>query len=129
MPEETPKKDTPAEDSSPTVTFHYIKSNLFRVIHADGAWGGITPKLKIQMALFSERNPIPQQTVQEVTEADTLGDERKAERVSRKGVIREVEAEVVMDVETAESLAEFLNSRVDEAKSIREKISNGSNPP
>lgn len=112
------KSDVATQDDRARLTFHYIKSNAFRVIHADGAWGGITPRLKIQMALYSERTPIPQQTIHQLTDAHTLGDELKEERISREGIIREVEAEVIMDIETAESLASFLNEKIVEAKGI-----------
>ena len=33
-----------SESSAAGVRFFYIKSTLFRVIHADGALGGVTPR-------------------------------------------------------------------------------------
>src|SRR3989442_6878794 len=42
------------------VTFHYIKSSQFRVVHADGIIGGVTPRGLIHIAVFSERPAIPQ---------------------------------------------------------------------
>ena len=44
------------EDAKRTVTFDYIKSNLFRVIHADGVWGGIAPTGKIHLSFFNDDN-------------------------------------------------------------------------
>ena len=44
----------------PSVKFHYIKSNSFRVLHVDGSLGGITPGRNIFVSLFSERGALPQ---------------------------------------------------------------------
>ena len=41
------------------VAFDFIKSEYFRVIHADGALGGPTPQGLVHMAFYSERPPIP----------------------------------------------------------------------
>lgn len=98
-----------------TLAFHYIKSNYFRVIHADGIHGGVTPKLKIQMAFFSERNPIPQTTVHGVSETSdgvVLKDEIRSKRVTKSGIIREVEAEILMDLETAKALYKWLDEKI-----------------
>ena len=39
------------------VRFHYLKSQLWRVVHVDGAIGGITPRGMIHAALYSEEEP------------------------------------------------------------------------
>jgi hypothetical protein len=38
---------------------HYIKSKDFRVIYAEGAWGGPSPHGMIAFSLYNERPPIP----------------------------------------------------------------------
>lgn len=101
--------------------FHYIKSSTFRVIHVDGVHGGVSPKHKLQMAVFSERNPIPQLTVHKVHREGKglrLDEEIIADRVMRTGVVREVEAELLMDIEVAESLREWLDNQIKAAKSL-----------
>lgn len=109
------------------LTFHYIKSNGFRVIHVDGVHGGLTPNLKVQMALFSERSPIPQQVVHRVEPGPTegtfkLGEEVKEARVERKDIVREVEAEVVMDPAVAKSVAEWLSDKAKTAEEAMGKL-------
>src|SRR5579864_8214012 len=48
------------EEKKPvSVCFHYVKSNYFRVIHADGMYGGLTPCGGIFFALYSDRQPLP----------------------------------------------------------------------
>ena len=114
--EPRPKKDR--------FEFHYIKSNLFRVIHADGAHGGVTPGLKVQMALFSERIPIPQKTTHKAVYNESegsvaVGEEITDERVARKGLVREVETEVLMDVETAKKLYVWLGDKIKLIETLR----------
>lgn len=103
--------------------FHFIKSNHFRTIYVDGAWGGLTPHLGIHMALFNERTPIPQQVHHPISSNGELGEEQLDQRITRTGVIREVEAELFMTIETAESLATFLKKYIDEAKKVRKEQS------
>ena len=48
------------EQPPKTIRYHYIKSNSFRIVHADGVYGGSTPKGYLHLDFFSERFPIPQ---------------------------------------------------------------------
>jgi hypothetical protein len=88
---------TPPEPSQ-NVVFEYIKSPLFRVIHADGAIGGVTPTGSIHFALYSERGAIPRQTVHPRNPDGTLGDAIPSQTIQRPGVIREMDVDVVMNV-------------------------------
>ena len=105
---------------SPRVNFDYIKGQHFRVIHTDGAIGGITPRGLIHMSLYSERQAIPRRTVFPI-EDDKLGNELIAERIVRDAVVRELDVDVIMTIETAESLCEWLHNKVTEAKQLIEK--------
>ncbi len=92
------------------INFEYIKSNQFRVIRVDGAYGGIGPKSNsIQMALFSERQAIPRKETYKIVEGQ-LGDLTKQE--SRQAIIREVEVEAIIDLDTARSLREWLGRKI-----------------
>ena len=107
------------EDGKPPseLTFHYIKSNQFRVTHADGAIGGPTPRGLIQINFYSERMPIPTQTVQPVTEGK-LGEEIKERRVSKEGVIRELEVGVIVDLSAAKTLLKWLGEKIDNLEQV-----------
>lgn len=91
------------------IAFKYVKSNLFRVIHADGAWGGIAPRGYIHMALYSERQAIPTHSAIPFSEDGPIGKE-KFERDS--SFVREVEADVVLDLATAINLRDWLSDRI-----------------
>lgn len=113
-----------AKEASPkmeSVEFHYIKSNFFRTVRGDGVFGGVSPRGDIQIALFSERMPIPQIQVWDVADGQ-LKAEVADKRVSRPGIVREVEINVIMTVDMAKDLAKFLLQTVkthDELTSTR----------
>jgi hypothetical protein len=102
-----------------TVEFHYIKSNEFRVVHVDGAMGGITPAGLIFVSLYSERPAIPQVMVHEVTEEGQIGPERLEERVGKKGVVREIEVGATMSLETAINFVKWLQDRIDLVNKVK----------
>ena len=102
-----------------TVEFHYIKSNAFRVVHMDGAMGGITPAGLIFVSLYSERPAIPQTMVHELTEEGQIGAERTEERVGKKGVVREIEIGAQMSVETAVNFVKWLQDRIELVKKLK----------
>lgn len=103
------------------VTFHNKVSAGFREIHVDGALGGITPRGFINVNFFAERFPIPKSTDFNVSEnrkiAEKLGDSID----SKTGIIREYEFGIYMGIDTAKSLAKFLNDKITEFESIEKK--------
>lgn len=106
------------ESSERRVRFDYLKSALFRVIHADGVVGGLTPRLDVHMDFWSERFPIPKQVVHALTSEGTLGEEIRSERTTCEAIVREVEAGVVLDLETAKALRDWLTERIAEAQKL-----------
>jgi len=114
---------TPAPATLPIkgeLAFHFIKSNQFRVIYADGVYGGISPKKLIRMAFFNERSPIPTKVVHE-TEINgmsiTVKDEK--ERISRDGYVREIESEIIMNLETAKSVSLWLTKIIQQLEELK----------
>lgn len=109
------------KDKISKIRFHYIKGNNFRVIHADGAYGGLSPTGDLFFCLFSQRPPIPTITAQQVDRDGKLGDEILQERVTKDGLVREIEVGVAMRPEIAEALIKFLQEKLDQYKKITEK--------
>ncbi len=105
-----------------TVTFNYLKSSFHRGVHVDGCFGGITPKGFIHMALFTERRPIPQVTVNEMEEAGDgiikLGPEIREKREQQKGIIRECEVSLYIDPETAKLIRDWLTTKINDYDSL-----------
>jgi hypothetical protein len=116
------KEQTPAEGAVPDkIRFDFVKSTQFRVIHADGAWGGLAPQGFVHMALYNERQAIPQQVVNKIDSATgNMGEEIISERIGRNGLVREVEVDVIMSLETARALQTWLKEKIDQADALRE---------
>ncbi len=102
------------------INFDYIKSNQFRVVRVDGVHGGIAPNgHTIQMALFSERAPIPKRETYKLKQGK-LGERTAVEQ--RDAIIREVEVEALIDIETAKRIAEWLKGKIDVADKLRKRL-------
>ena len=104
------------------IEFHQIKSEHFRVIHVDGASGGVTPKGYIQMALYNERIAIPRKMVHNLSEDGSLGTELTDKREGRKGFVREIEINALLDIEAARALASWLLDKVKAAEETLKRI-------
>ena len=120
-----PQSDVPAAskttDKKPKagkITFHYIKSNQFRVIHVDGVHGGPSPRGQLQMAFFNERLPIPQQVTHTVDEARELGPEVLDERIGKEGIVREVEVELLLNLDVAKSIHKWLGDKIGQVEKL-----------
>lgn len=115
----SPDQTSPGVDfEAKTIKFDYIKGNYFRVVHVDGAVGGISPRGDINMGIWNERWPIPKQTTFELAEGGKVQKEIVEERISRDALIREVEVELVMSVEVAKTLCKWLNEKIEAATKI-----------
>jgi hypothetical protein len=102
------------------IRFHYIKSRSFRVIHVDGAIGGLTPRGYIHAALYSERRTIPQITEQEVLPDGQLGKPKPVS--SKEHVTRDMEADLILDARTARELGSWLMARADELERVKKQM-------
>ena len=109
------RKRPSVADKASELEFDFIKGNFFRVISVDGAFGGLSPQGRfIHMGLFSERQPFPTKVVHPLAEGRRLGDESLERRQSRKAFVRELEADVVMDMATALSVQIWLTKKIQE---------------
>lgn len=106
------------------VEFHYIKSNHFRVVHCDGVWGGGTPRGYISMSVFSERRPIPQKLIHEVTPQGNLG--AQIGEVTKDGIVRDVEVELLLDLPMARNIVDWLQQHISVVEKAKERRENGS---
>lgn len=101
----------------PKLRVYFTKSNFFRVVHADGLVGSVTPKRDIFISFYNERIPIPDSIVYELSPKGAVISEVESERITTtKGVIREMEVGVVLDLADARSLIDWLRQMVGEAE-------------
>ncbi|MCF7809725.1 hypothetical protein K9N50_01915 [bacterium] len=131
MKNESKEKETvavkPNIDLPEEIIFNYIKNPLYRSIHADGAHGGVGPKGKFVLTLFSERAAIPKQTSYKLTEEGSLGEEDPSKRVTQNGLIREIEITAYMDIEIAISIADWIYKRVGKFEMLQKEHGDDSN--
>ena len=107
------------EKKPKTIKFIYNKSSNYRTYNAGGVVGGITPKGKIFIDLFNEKSPIPESVIHEISEEGKLG--KEIERKSNGGVVREIECGILLDIEIAMVISDWLNDRIKEFKKINDK--------
>ena len=89
------------------VQCNYIKSHFFRVMFAEGAYGGITPRGYIAAAIYNDRKPIPKRTEATFTQGRPIVNENPVD--SLEGFVREVE--LVFDLSSAKSYAKWLGEK------------------
>jgi hypothetical protein len=117
MPENDTTKASPDPSNKQTeIKFKYMKSNFFRVIHADGAWGGVSPRGDIHMSFYNERGALPDSSTLTVS-ADSS--EQSPEVAQSSGaIIREIECDVVLDLGTALSLSKWLDEKIKDLQTL-----------
>jgi len=98
-----------------TLPVHFIKSNSFRVIHANGAWFGNDPHANLHLTFYSERTPIPQKVVFKLNDSGQFVGEELSQREGKDGVVRELEVDVVMSFTAATALYEILGNNLKQA--------------
>lgn len=104
-----------------TVNLDYLKSNQFRVIHADGAFFALTGQGGVTISFFAERQPIPRRITLKVNKDGTLGDELTDQRVVRDAIIRDTEVAVTMTAETGWLILDKLSEILKKADELRAK--------
>ena len=94
------------------MTARYVKSNLDRVIHVDGVYGGPTTAGTLWMAFFSEHQVIPESAEFTVDQDTKLINPKPAAPRSRQEWIREIEAELIVSLDMARSLRAWLDDKI-----------------
>ncbi len=100
------------------IKFNYVKSNLFRVIHTDGATADSSPNGNITINLYSQRFSIPEEVIFDLDEDGAVVGEgfvpNREEQNIETTIIREIDTLAVMSLETAEELLSQLQSIIAE---------------
>lgn len=110
------------DTSERKIAFDMIKSNFFRVIQVEGAFGGISPHALLRIALFNERFAIPKHMEHVLAPDGTVGRELRSARDGRDAVVREVECELVMTLESARTLHRWLGDKIKDLEQLRGTI-------
>lgn len=93
------------------VRFFYIKSSQFRVIHVDGVIGAPTPNGFLHFGVYSERAAFPQSSEHTLSPEGRLSPPTSEE--GKRGIVRELDTDLIMNIETATELRDFLTEQID----------------
>lgn len=91
-----------ADERPKGVDIFYEKASSHRTIYADGIWAAITPSREIQLVFFKNLAPVPEYVRQAVDNEDRL--DKEIEKSVKRGMVREYNATLVLNRETAEAL-------------------------
>lgn len=94
-----------------TIDIHYLKTNNYRTYHVDGIFGGLTPdSKKLYIELFVQRSATPRKIEHEVIHG--LVGKETGKREGKEGLIREIESGIIMDMDVAKVLRDWLNEKI-----------------
>lgn len=106
------------ENKGKEIEFAYEYDSNYRVVAANGVWGGTTPRGDFRLDFFVESIAIPERLTHEVL-SDKLG--KEVARTPGKGVFtRRLQVGVLLSLREVESVAGFLNEQLKIAKKLTE---------
>jgi hypothetical protein len=120
----------PEKTPASFVTFNHKKSGFFRVVHADGAWGGANAAGIVHMTFYSEHAAIPASVTYPIDKAGNMINTPTA--AGDEGWQREMEVSVAMTVSAAvqvrATLDAFIKMAVDSAPLSKQQTENITKP-
>lgn len=108
-----------SETEKGTLDFHHIKSPDFKTGYASGLFANLTPNGLINLTFYIDRNPIPD-LISFNIEDGKLGQE--SNKITRKGIVREVQHGVLVDVNTLKNVITVLEQALKMHQSQLEQI-------
>ena len=109
------------EDDTKKISFKYIFPSDLRELHVNGAYGGLSPDGLIRMAVYSERQAIPNLEQRKISPDSTLGE--LIEQEKKYEMVRVVQASLVFNAQTAKSFIKWLDDRIKEHEGYKIEIS------
>jgi hypothetical protein len=105
----------PVPPENPIVKIDQIKSAVFRVVHADGAWFSVSPQGYVHLTFYSERTPIAKQVTHELI-GKQLGPEILDKRIGRDAYVREMEVDIVLSPQALVALHDWITEYMNKVK-------------
>lgn len=98
-------------EEGPKAEIEYTKSDLHRVVHVNGVYGGTTPRGDLAFDFTSEYMKRPAKELYEVQENGNLGNKISDEGAQNK-IVRKRHFTAIMNPEIARSIAELMLAKV-----------------
>lgn len=99
------------KEDTPSATVEYKKSDLHRVVHVNGVYGGNTPRGELSFDFTSEYMKRPTAETYKVQENGNLGRKVSDEGEQNK-IVRERHFTAIMNPDTTRSVAELMLAQV-----------------
>ena len=118
----------PREDQAPLkVEAAFVRSNFYRVVHADGAFGGAAPSRNIRMTVYSEAQRIPNLITYDFFAPGALTETSRTPAANPTDIVREMEVDIVMTLPVARSIRDWLDGKVKELEMVELEMVGGAN--
>ena len=96
------------------IKFRFEYDPAYRLVGANGIWGGITPRGDIRLDFFVESLGTPEHVTHLIAPDGRLGPELS--RSQPEGIVRRVQVGVLLSLEQADSVADFIKQKVAERR-------------
>jgi hypothetical protein len=107
----------PIEEKNNEIDFHQKRLENYRTYYIDGIFGGITPRGLLALECFIERKSTPTRIKYLIKDSGELGAETERDDET-KGLLREIECGLIIDINTAKSLVKWLSQKIEEHKTL-----------
>lgn len=104
------------ENKEKSVIFKYKFAEDYNPIYVNGAYGGVSSQGEIVANFYLERLPLPNSVTHKVEENGIVGeiiDEKNIPSDLNKSFIRFVKTGIVVNVETAKQIRDWLNKQIE----------------
>ena len=108
-----------SEKESSSLSFHYLKAHDFHTVHADGVFGGVNPRGRVNVAFYSERFPLPKAISHRIDQDGKLDLSEELRRDTIGGIVRDVHVLVDMDYPLAVSFRDWLDEKISQIESSK----------
>lgn len=99
------------------IEFFFEIDKDYRIVAANGVWGGITTRGDIQLDFLVEKQAVPESIRNEITEQGGLG--REIARTPPARFVRRMQFGVLLSVAAAEVVANLITSKIEEFKKLK----------
>lgn len=108
------------------VNFKYKFAEDYNPIYSNGAYGGVSPRGEIVINFYLERNPIPHtETVEINSKGEFVGKPKLDPENHDKNVIRYVSTGIIMNLESAKALHQWLGEHIEYLEMDKKKEEGG----
>ena len=97
------------DSNTKSLSVRYRNNAAYRSVHASGAYGGAVPTGEIFLGIFSERTHFPESAL---VEFDEVTHQAKETVQVEKGIVREMEVGIIMNLEVAKSIHLWLQEKI-----------------